>query len=564
MLFKRLLPSFAFLLLLAAPAVYAQQTTLTCTTGQVCTDSNGDLILGASSIVTQQPDTTPTVAPNSIVGDGNVLTDTNTTPNSVLTDTIINGNQNAVSASASDNMVNGSYNTFSGAGGNLQINGFHNNVQSNDGNININGTGNTVTGSTGSNWGLTVNGGSNTITASTGTYDGPANTVTNATNSSIQGQSNTLTDAYLSSIDGSYNVVTAPQAFVGGDGNNVPVTATGSVTVGETNTNSAPDSTVLGQSNSAGPNATNAVLIGTNNTGNKQGNIAIGVSNTLNCTDCGTIGSGITNNQNLTEEFAGWRLTNIAYGLDPNDAAAVGQITPFATYLGGGSSFNSTTGQFTAPTYTFGTNSFNNVGSALSFLYGLDGSGGGTPGPVGPTGPTGPQGPSGTNGTNGNVSDPLAVHYDSSTDSSVTLQGANGTTISNVAPGAVNATSMQAVNGSQLYNAEQAANNYTDQQVQKAENWAQAYTNQQVSGLNTRINDSEAMSAAMTNMTASFAGQNPNNHNRISAGVGFAGGSNAIAVGYQHVNEAGNFAWNVGGSAGGRDREIGAGAGFSW
>lgn len=563
MLFKRLLPTFAFLLLLAAPVVYAQQTTLTCTTGQICTDAGGDLILGASSIVTPQP-ASSTTAPNAIVGNGNVLTDTNTAPNTVLTDSYIVGNQNAVSASASDNMVSGSYNTFSGAGGNLQINGFHNNVQSNDGNININGTGNSVTGSTGTNWGLTITGGSNTITSSTGTYNGVANTVTNASNSSIQGQSNTLTGAYLSSIAGSYNTVGAGQVFVAGSYNNVPVTATGSVTVGETNTNSAPDSTVIGQSNSAGPNATNAILIGTNNTGNNQGNIAIGVSNTLNCTDCGTIGSGITNNQNLTEEFAGWRLTNIGNGIDPLDAVNMSQLSAGISAFGGGAGY--VNGQFVAPNYTFGTNTFNNVGSALSFLYGLDGSGGGTPGPVGPTGPTGPtgpQGPAGTNGT-GNGTDPLAVHYDNSTDSSVTLQGANGTTISNVAPGAVNANSMQAVNGSQLYNAEQAANSYTDQQVQRAENWAQAYTNQQDQVLNTRINDSEAMSAAMTNMTASFAGQNPNNHNRVSAGIGFAGGSNAIAVGYQHVNDAGNFAWNIGGSAGGRDREIGAGAGFSW
>nr|WP_319001494.1 YadA-like family protein [Burkholderia sp. AU31624] len=45
----------------------------------------------------------------------------------------------------------------------------------------------------------------------------------------------------------------------------------------------------------------------------------------------------------------------------------------------------------------------------------------------------------------------LAVKYDSATKDKVTLEGTNGTTITNLTAGAVNATSMDAVNGSQLY-----------------------------------------------------------------------------------------------------------------
>lgn len=44
-----------------------------------------------------------------------------------------------------------------------------------------------------------------------------------------------------------------------------------------------------------------------------------------------------------------------------------------------------------------------------------------------------------------------AVEYDDGTQAVITLGGAGGTTITNVAPGALNATSTDAVNGSQLY-----------------------------------------------------------------------------------------------------------------
>ena len=57
----------------------------------------------------------------------------------------------------------------------------------------------------------------------------------------------------------------------------------------------------------------------------------------------------------------------------------------------------------------------------------------------------------------------LAVTYDDASRSAVTLGGVAGTTITNVAPGALNAGSTDAVNGSQLYATNQdVANNRTD------------------------------------------------------------------------------------------------------
>ncbi|AOJ33189.1 hypothetical protein WJ16_16310 [Burkholderia metallica] len=51
----------------------------------------------------------------------------------------------------------------------------------------------------------------------------------------------------------------------------------------------------------------------------------------------------------------------------------------------------------------------------------------------------------------GDGGNPLAVAYDDDTKGTVTLAGTGGTKLTNVAPGAVNATSTDAINGSQLY-----------------------------------------------------------------------------------------------------------------
>ncbi|WP_322090397.1 hypothetical protein, partial [Burkholderia cenocepacia] len=56
----------------------------------------------------------------------------------------------------------------------------------------------------------------------------------------------------------------------------------------------------------------------------------------------------------------------------------------------------------------------------------------------------------------GSSTDPNAVAYDDEAKSAVTLAGEQGTTLKNVAAGAANATSMEAVNGSQLYGTSQS------------------------------------------------------------------------------------------------------------
>ena len=144
------------------------------------------------------------------------------------------------------------------------------------------------------------------------------------------------------------------------------------------------------------------------------------------------------------------RLTHLADGVDANDAvnvqqlATVGNIlaTGVATYLGGGAAWNPLTGTFTAPSYTILGGSYGDVGAAF-----------------------------------GAVNDSLtalqsggnSVAYDTPTQDSITLAGASGTRIGNVADGVADT---DAANLGQVQDGDAAtldsANAYTDQQVANA------------------------------------------------------------------------------------------------
>jgi autotransporter adhesin len=66
------------------------------------------------------------------------------------------------------------------------------------------------------------------------------------------------------------------------------------------------------------------------------------------------------------------QVVNLAGGTQDTDAVNVRQLravgTELATSLGGGASFNASTGAYTGPTYTIGGNAYTDVGSALSAL----------------------------------------------------------------------------------------------------------------------------------------------------------------------------------------------------
>jgi len=350
-------------------------------------------------------------------------------------------------------------------------------------------------------------------------------------------------------VIGNNNSTFASGSFLAGSGNTATAPAANSVLIGTSITSSNSNQILLGQGVSG--NGTSQIILGTAATG--TGNATCSAIGFLaNCNQSGTFSVG---NDGSTDNGVplNARIVNVAPGINPNDAMILLQGQGLASALGGGATFDSA-GAFVAPTYSLGTQNFNNVGTALSYLYSLDN---GTPPPPPPP----------TSG-GGSSTDPNAVHYDDSTKATITLGGANGTTISNVAPGAVTSTSTDAINGGQLYQAEQAGQAYTNQQVQagvgQAENWAKTYTDQQIAGLNNRLNRVGAASMASAQMAASFAGQDPNNHNRLAVGVGSQGGDGALSVGYQHVAVGGYLAWNIGATISGPERSIGAGLSYGW
>ena len=135
------------------------------------------------------------------------------------------------------------------------------------------------------------------------------------------------------------------------------------------------------------------------------------------------------------------RLTGVAAGIADTNAVNVLQLKGIADAIGGGAAVG-TDGTITAPSFSIGGTTYNNVGQALTNIDGR----------------------TTTNTTNiqnlttrvdqigeGGAADPLAVAYTNTDKDEIALAGEEGTTISNVKAGAVSATSMDAINGAQLH-----------------------------------------------------------------------------------------------------------------
>lgn len=322
------------------------------------------------------------------------------------------------------------------------------------------------------------------------------------------------------------------------------------------------------------------------------------------------------------------RLINVADGIGDHDAATVGQLGSVVAALGGGASFSG--GVFGAPSYVIQGSSYNNVGAAFAAVdvrldslqasidaipAGPQGPEGptGPQGPEGPTGPTGPQGPEGPTGPQGpdgpqgpegptgpqgpegppgtGTGSELAVEYDDAGNAAITLGGADGTVVSNVADGvaagdAVNKGQLDATAASANAHADAgdaatlaSANTYTDTVAVQTLDAANTYTDAVFAQFNSeldtfredvdqrfreqdrRIDKLAAMSGAYAGMamnTAGLAGAN-----RVGVGVGGQNGESALAVGYQRA--IGNRASiSIGAAFGGGESSVMGGAGFSW
>ena len=142
-------------------------------------------------------------------------------------------------------------------------------------------------------------------------------------------------------------------------------------------------------------------------------------------------------------------LLGVAAGKTATSAVNLGQLSPVVAALGGGAEINED-GTISAPAYSVDNTTVNNVGAAISNIDGrvtqnttdiddinkqIKTLGGGVAG---------------------------AVTYDTSAHDKVTLDGTTGTTLTNVAAGAVSESSTDAVNGSQLYATNQSVAKNTD------------------------------------------------------------------------------------------------------
>lgn len=115
----------------------------------------------------------------------------------------------------------------------------------------------------------------------------------------------------------------------------------------------------------------------------------------------------------------------------------------------------------------------------------------------------------------------------------ITLEGAGGTTIGNVAAGEVSATSMEAVNGSQLYGVQQDITNI----------------HQDITKLGDEIDTVGALSAAMAGLHPRFQ---DGNKGELAMAYGGYGGKSALAVGgFYAPNEKVMFSLGLGISEGG-------------
>ena len=364
----------------------------------------------------------------------------------------------------------------------------------------------------------------------------------------------------------------------------------------------------------AGNQATggNSSALGVDNLASAVNSTAIGYSSVANAVDSTAIGSNSladrANTLSVGAVGAERQIVTVDEATDDTDAVNLSQLYPLATALGGGASYIG--GVFTAPTYLIQNNNYNDVGSAFAAVDGaiddindrIVGVGGiqgeqgesayeiavsngfaGTEsawldslrGPSGPSGPTGPEGPAGGG--------PRSVVYDADDQATLTLGGANGTRVSNVADAvdatdAVNLGQMEAGDAETL----SAANEYTDNTATETLTSANAYTDQrfaEITGLSDsfesfrdqtdrrfqqqdrRIDKLSAMSGAYAGMamnTSGLAGRN-----RVGVGVGAQGGEQALAVGYQRA--IGNRASvSIAGAFSGDEKSVSAGAGFSW
>jgi autotransporter adhesin len=177
------------------------------------------------------------------------------------------------------------------------------------------------------------------------------------------------------------SVAVGPTTVVNGDngvgiGNGAVVdqTAPGGTAIGQNARVSRADGIALGTNSVA--TGIQSIAIGPGANASFAGSVALGagavttVGSRIGYTAYG-LGTAQSSAGEVSVGAAGAerQVTNVAAGSAPTDAVNVSQLNQVAqntaTSLGGGASYNPTTGAYTAPSYAVGGNTYNNVGDAL-------------------------------------------------------------------------------------------------------------------------------------------------------------------------------------------------------
>ena len=411
-----------------------------------------------------------------------------------------------------------------------------------------------------------------------------------------------------------------------GDGAEASLTSEGATAVGAFATAKARNSVALGRASYVHERAEDGFAVGGRSQVAARGGIALGAESEVRSTARNSVAIGYQSIANdadtvsLGNDLLKRRIANVANGRNTNDAATIGQLRGALSTLGGNIDAN---GNVTTPGLTVQGQHQSTVNDALTTLDAAV-------------------------VTTGSRVDRVETQLRSvfqetpSTRSDgtaqLTLVGANGMVISNVANGLVAAGSREAVNGGQLHAVQQQLNGRMDGLEQRVDGQPQSralstasvapteqvtptpeasdspqvasagegtsptpqpkskkddtpsptpqvdtaelekmlaraneYTDGAVSNferrldkMDKRFNRMAAMSSAQTAMAMNTAGLAT--YNRLGAGVGYAEGESAMAVGYQRVlNEKGSATFSLNGAfTNSGERSMGVGVGIGW
>ncbi|HGM7335954.1 TPA: ESPR-type extended signal peptide-containing protein [Stenotrophomonas maltophilia] len=467
----------------------------------------------------------------------------------------------------------------------------------------------------------------------------------NGTNSNVASAQLAIADAVsrLSGVETSIRHIAvggpiddeAPQAgrlgIAIGDSAIAAPTKDGAVALGSYSRAEGEDSVALGRAAWVQDSADRGFALGSRSMVEEAAGLALGANSSVRkgAQNAVAIGAGSIARESGTVSFGEGtlqrRLINLARGTADHNATTVGQLNDSLATLGGGAKLDAN-GNVTAPTYRVQNTDQRTVGGALTTLDGA----------VLRT----------TSRVEGMEGQLRSIFQDTATAradgfNQLTLAGAQGMVISNVANGLIAAGSREAVNGGQLHAVQQQLNGRIDGLEQRVDGqgpapqsraMALASTEQEAAAptppatqddkvvaetgnapksspapqpkadapespkpqvdtaelekmlarandysdgiarevdarlnkMDKRFNRMAAMSSAQTAMAMNTAGLAT--YNRLGAGVGYAEGESAMAVGYQRVlNDKGSATFSLNGAfTNSGERSVGVGVGIGW